>query len=43
VRLSGTSRRPSHVVEMVVTSALIPPLSLFWRLVGSVRFGAFVA
>jgi len=26
------------VLEMVVTSALIPPLALFWRVVGSVRY-----
>lgn len=36
-RLRGTSRRPSHVAEMVVTSALIPPLAVFWRLRGAVR------
>ncbi len=35
-RLSGTSRRPSHVAEMVVTSALIPPLAVYWRLRGAV-------
>jgi hypothetical protein len=38
-RLRGTSWRPSHVAEMIVTSALIPPLSVFWRLCGAVRFG----
>ncbi len=37
-RLRGNSLRPAHVAEMVVTSALIPPLSLFWRLAGAVRF-----
>jgi GT2 family glycosyltransferase len=37
-RLRGNSLRPSHVAEMIVTSALIPPLSLFWRLSGAVRF-----
>ena len=37
-RMRGTSRAPGHVAEMVVTSALIPPLSVFWRLVGAVRF-----
>jgi hypothetical protein len=26
------------VAEMVVTSAAIPPLSIFWRLRGAVRF-----
>jgi glycosyltransferase involved in cell wall biosynthesis len=35
-RLHGTSRRPAHVAEMVMTSALIPPLAVFWRLRGAV-------
>ncbi len=37
-RLRGTSRAPSHVAEMIVTSALIPPLSIYWRLYGAWRF-----
>lgn len=37
-RLSRTSRRPFHVAEMAFTSALIPPLAVFWRLVGAVRY-----
>lgn len=37
-RLSRTSRRMEHVVEMLVTSALIPPLAVFWRLAGAWRF-----
>jgi glycosyltransferase involved in cell wall biosynthesis len=37
-RLRDTSRKPSHVVEMIVTSALIPPLSVFWRLYGAFKF-----
>lgn len=37
-RLSVTSHRPSHVLEMAVTSALIPPLAVFWRLHGAWRF-----
>jgi glycosyltransferase involved in cell wall biosynthesis len=36
-RLRGTSLAPAHVVEMLVTSALIPPLSLFWRALGGLR------
>jgi GT2 family glycosyltransferase len=36
-RLRRTSRGPHHVAEVVVTSALIPPLSLFWRMHGAVR------
>jgi GT2 family glycosyltransferase len=37
-RLRGTSRRPGHVAEMVVTSAAIPFLSVLWRLCGAGRF-----
>ena len=37
-RLRGTSRRPAHVAEMLLTSALIPFLSVYWRLRGALRF-----
>lgn len=37
-RLRGASRRPSHVAEMVITSALIPPLAVYWRIRGALRF-----
>lgn len=37
-RLRRTSRRPLHVAEMAFTSALIPPLAVFWRLVGALRY-----
>ena len=37
-RLRPAIKTPSHVLEMVVTSALIPPLAVFWRLVGVLRF-----
>ena len=37
-RLKGTSLHPRHVAEMLVTSAAIPPLSVFWRLAGALRF-----
>lgn len=37
-RLATTSHRVEHVVEMVVTSALIPPLAIFWRLRGALRY-----
>jgi glycosyltransferase involved in cell wall biosynthesis len=37
-RLHRTARTPSHVAEMLATSALIPPLSVFWRLYGSLTF-----
>jgi GT2 family glycosyltransferase len=37
-RLRGTSRKASHIAEMILTSALIPPLAVFWRLAGAIRF-----
>ncbi|MGD9710821.1 MAG: glycosyltransferase family 2 protein [Thermomicrobiales bacterium] len=41
LRLRETSRSPAHVASMVVTSALIPPISVFWRLRGAVRHRVF--
>ncbi|GCE30466.1 glycosyl transferase [Dictyobacter alpinus] len=40
-RLQKTSRKPGHVFEMIITSALIPPLSLFWRWCGMCKFRTF--
>lgn len=37
-RLRGTAKTASHIAEMIVTSALIPPLAVFWRLAGAVRY-----
>jgi glycosyltransferase involved in cell wall biosynthesis len=37
-RLSATSRSFRHVMEMVVTSILIPFLSVYWRLYGSWKY-----
>jgi uncharacterized membrane protein YqgA involved in biofilm formation len=37
-RLRHTSRTASHIAEMVATSLLIPPLSVFWRLYGALKF-----
>jgi GT2 family glycosyltransferase len=37
-RLSGTAKNISHVAEMVITSALIPPLAVFWRIAGAIRY-----
>jgi hypothetical protein len=37
-RLRGTSRSAAHLSEMIVTSALIPPFTVFWRLRGAIRF-----
>jgi hypothetical protein len=40
-RLHGTSHSPAHVTEMIVTSMLIPFLSVFWTIYGSIRFKTF--
>jgi glycosyltransferase involved in cell wall biosynthesis len=37
-RLRHTSHRLKHIAEMALTSALIPPLAVFWRLFGVVKF-----
>ena len=37
-RLHGSSKAPSHIAEMIVTSVLIPPVSVFWRAVGALRY-----
>lgn len=37
-RLSGTRPTPRHILEVALTSAIIPPLAVFWRLVGALRF-----
>jgi len=37
-RLRDTSHRPSHVAEMALTSIMIPPLSVGWRLLGALRY-----
>jgi GT2 family glycosyltransferase len=37
-RLRGTSKAPRHVVEVIATSLVIPPLAVFWRVVGALRF-----
>jgi len=36
-RLRGTSKAPAQVAEMVIASILIPPLSVFWRVVGALK------
>ncbi len=40
-RLSHTSRRPSHVAEMFITSLLIPPLAIYWRIRGAIKYRVF--
>lgn len=37
-RVRPTRRTPAHVTEMIVTSVMIPFLSVFWRLCGALRF-----
>lgn len=37
-RMRGASKRPAHVLEMLVTSMLIPPLAVFWRIAGMLRY-----
>jgi glycosyltransferase involved in cell wall biosynthesis len=40
-RLRHTSHAPGHIAEMIVTSVLIPPLSIFWRIFGAIKFRVF--
>lgn len=40
-RLQSTSHSLHHISEMLFTSALIPPLSIFWKLYGSWKFKVF--
>ena len=40
-RLRKTSHAPGHVLEMIVTSIVIPPLVVFWRLWGMIKFRVF--
>lgn len=37
-RIRSASLMFSHIVEMFVTSALIPPVSIFWRLAGALKY-----
>lgn len=38
-RLRNSARTARNAAELLLTSMLIPPLSIFWRLVGISRFG----
>ena len=40
-RLRGVSHSPLHVLEMAVTSIIIPPVCIFWRLAGAIRYRVF--
>jgi GT2 family glycosyltransferase len=37
-RLQHTAKTAAHVIEMAVTSAAIPVLAVWWRMVGALRF-----
>ena len=37
-RTRGRSWRPGHLAELALTSALIPPLAVYWRLRGAWAF-----
>ena len=37
-RARGASHRPRHLLDLALTSLLIPPLSIYWRLRGAVRY-----
>ena len=37
-RLARTSHDIAHIVEIIVTSVLIPPVAIFWRLRGAVKY-----
>ena len=41
LRLKHTKHTPSHILEMLFTSMLIPYLSVFWRLYGALKFRVF--
>ncbi len=37
-RLRGSKHTLSHIAEMIVTSILIPPISIYWRIYGAVKY-----
>jgi glycosyltransferase involved in cell wall biosynthesis len=37
-RARGVSHRPRHLLDLALTSVLIPPLSIYWRLRGAIRY-----
>ena len=37
-RLEGEAKTAAHIADMLVTSALIPPLAVFWRLLGAIKY-----
>jgi glycosyltransferase involved in cell wall biosynthesis len=37
-RLRGTAKTPSHIADMLITSALMPPVAVFWRASGAIKY-----
>lgn len=37
-RLRDTAKTPAHIAMVLASSPLLPPLALFWRLVGAIRY-----
>ena len=37
-RLDGAAHTAAHIADMLVTSALIPPLAVFWRVLGAIKY-----
>ncbi len=37
-RLHGTAHSAAHVAEVLLTAVLMPPLALYWRLAGAIRY-----
>ena len=37
-RLLDTAKTPGHIAEVVLTSLVLPPLAVFWRLVGALQY-----
>jgi glycosyltransferase involved in cell wall biosynthesis len=40
-RLRQTKRTLSHIAEMLFTSIVIPPLSVFWKVAGMIKYGVW--
>lgn len=40
-RLRGNSKSPRHIAEMAITSAVIPVISFYWLIVGTLRYRVF--
>jgi GT2 family glycosyltransferase len=40
-RLRGTTHSVRHILEMATTSVVIPFLSVYWRIVGAIKFNVF--